>query len=77
MNDRLLPKAMQLTAGRCAQGAYWEDWYHATAVETGEHLLRCIVYIDLNMVRAGVVSHPSDWTFVDTMKSKLRVVNAY
>ena len=23
--------------------------------------MRCIVYIDLNMVRAGVVSHPSEW----------------
>ncbi|MBW2072302.1 MAG: hypothetical protein JRI89_13745 [Deltaproteobacteria bacterium] len=35
----------------------------ATAVESGEHLLRCIVYIDLNMVRAGVVNHPSQWSF--------------
>jgi len=33
----------------------------ATAIESGDHLLRCIVYIDLNMVRAGVVNHPSDW----------------
>ena len=45
------------------KGAFWEDRYHATAVETGEHLLRCIVYIDLNMVRAGVVNHPSEWMF--------------
>jgi putative transposase len=69
--DRMtIPRAIQLTAGRHAQefnqrkkrkGAYWEDRYHATAIETGNHLLRCIVYIDLNMVRAGVVSHPSEW----------------
>ncbi len=39
-----------------------EDRYHATAIETGEHLLRCIVYVDLNMVRAGVVEHPKDWS---------------
>ena len=67
-----IPKAIQLTAGRIAQeynqrkkrkGAYWEDRYHATAIETGNHLLRCIAYIDLNMVRAGVVSHPSKWVF--------------
>jgi putative transposase len=38
-----------------------EDRYHATAIQTGEHLVRCLVYIDLNMVRAGVVSHPSHW----------------
>ena len=71
--DRMtIPRAIQLTAGRHAQefnqrkkrkGAYWEDRYHATAIETGKHLLRCLVYIDLNMVRAGVVSHPSEWAF--------------
>ena len=41
--------------------AYWEDRYHATAIESGEHLLRCLVYIDMNMIRAGVVAHPSQW----------------
>ena len=45
------------------KGAYWEDRYHATAIERDDHLLRCIVYIDLNMVRAGVVKHPSNWEF--------------
>ncbi len=65
-----IPKSIQLLAGRTAQeynqrkkrkGAFWEDRYHATAIETGEHLLRCIVYVDLNMVRAGVVDHPEKW----------------
>ncbi|WP_024326320.1 transposase [Thioalkalivibrio sp. AKL19] len=65
-----IPAAMRLVAGRTAQaynrrksrkGAFWEDRYHATAVETGEHLARCLVYIDLNMVRAGVVRHPDQW----------------
>ena len=45
------------------KGAFWEDRYHATAVETEQHLLRCLVYIDLNMVRTGLVSHPSEWPF--------------
>jgi len=26
-------------------------------------LIKCIVYIDLNMVRAGVVKHPSEWPY--------------
>jgi len=61
---------MQLVAGRTAQeynqrkgrqGAFWEDRYHATAIEADEHLHRCRVYIDLNMVRAGAVSHPLKW----------------
>ncbi len=42
-------------------GAFWEDRYHATAVETNQHLVQCLVYMDLNMVRAGVVSHPHEW----------------
>jgi len=68
----IIPKSIQLVAGRTGQefnqrkgrkGAFWEDRYHATAVETGEHLVQCLVYIDLNMVRAGVVNHPSEWAF--------------
>lgn len=46
---------------RC--GAFWQDRYHATAVETDLHLRRCLCYVDLNMVRAGVVQHPRDWAF--------------
>jgi putative transposase len=62
--------SMQLIAGRTAQehnrrkarqGAFWQDRYHATAVDTDTHLARCIAYIDLNMVRAGAVRHPRDW----------------
>jgi putative transposase len=45
------------------KGAYWEDRYHATAIEADKHLYQCLVYIDLNMVRAGVVEHPSEWGF--------------
>ncbi len=61
---------MQLISGRTAQefnrrknrkGAFWEDRFHATAVQTDSHLLRCITYIDLNMVRARAVRHPSQW----------------
>jgi putative transposase len=66
----VIPESIRLVAGRTGQefnnrkmrkGAFWEDRYHATAIETGEHLLRCIVYVDLNMVRAGVVSNPKQW----------------
>jgi len=65
-----ISKSIQLIAGRTARefnrrkgrrGAYWEDRYHATAIECGEHLMRCLIYIDMNMVRAGVVDHPSKW----------------
>jgi putative transposase len=68
----VIAHSMQLVAGRTGQefnrrknrkGAYWEDRYHATAVERGDHLARCMAYIDTNMVRAGVVSHPAMWPF--------------
>jgi len=36
---------------------------HATAVQMGKYINQCMVYIDLNMVRAGVVQHPSMWSF--------------
>ena len=42
-------------------GAFWEDRFHCTMVEGNPHLLNCSVYVDLNMVRAGVVEHPKDW----------------
>jgi len=67
-----LPKTIQLTASRIAQeynlrksrkGAFWEDRYHATAVQDDDHLIPCMAYIDLNMVRAGVVNHPLEWPF--------------
>jgi REP element-mobilizing transposase RayT len=66
----VIGQSMQLIAGRTAReynerknrhGAFWEDRYHATAIEAHEHLHRCLVYIDLNMVRAGVVKHPAAW----------------
>lgn len=42
-------------------GAFWSDRYHAVMIQDGHHLWRCLKYIDLNMVRAGVVEHPSEW----------------
>jgi putative transposase len=42
-------------------GAFWSDRYHCTMIESGDHLWRCMQYIDLNMVRAGVVRHPEEW----------------
>ena len=44
--------------------AFWGDPYHATAVESGEYLWRCLCYVELNMVRCGVVTHPRDWQWV-------------
>lgn len=69
--NEAIPHNMQLIAGRTAQeynlrkhrkGAFWEDRYHATAIQSDEHFLRCLTYIDMNMVRAGKVRHPRYWS---------------
>jgi putative transposase len=48
----VLPQTIQLIAGRTGQeynqrkdrkGAFWEDRYHATAVEGDSHLVQCMV----------------------------------
>ena len=66
----VIPSSLKLIAGRTGQEynrrkirkrAYWEDRYHATAIAADRHLFQCLTYIDLNMVRAGVVHHPKDW----------------
>jgi len=84
-----IPKSIQLIAGRTGQqynqrkrrtGAFWEDRYHATAVERDEHLMQCMVYIALNMVRAGVVRRPEEWPFsgyheIQTTRDRYRIID--
>ncbi len=61
---------MQQAAGESARdynrrkkrsGAFWEGRYHATMVDSGEYLWQCVKYVELNMVRCGVVRHPREW----------------
>ncbi len=87
--NNVIPKSMQLIAGRTGReynirknrnGAFWEDRYHATAVKTDDHLIMCLAYIDLNMVRAGVVQHPSEWKFggyteIQNPKQRYTIIN--
>ena len=62
--------AMRFLAGVTAQdydrakrreGSVWGGRFHSTLVESGEHLCRCLFYIEMNMVRAQVVTHPTQW----------------
>lgn len=71
-HKELISRSMQLLSGATGQaynsrknrkGAFWEDRFYTTAIESGVHLLRCMAYIELNMVRAGAVKHPKDWEF--------------
>ncbi|MEN9889562.1 MAG: hypothetical protein RL559_1599 [Pseudomonadota bacterium] len=64
-----LPKMMQavgrayvryfnLRHGR--SGTLWEGRYRSNLIESERYLLACMVYIDLNPVRAGMVEQPQD-----------------
>lgn len=68
--NHAIANSMRLIAGQTGReynmrksrkGAFWEDRYHATAIATDHHLQQCLIYIDLNMLRTGVVTHPSHW----------------
>ncbi len=63
---------MQLAAGSTAKqynirkghlGSLWEHPYQCTMIQDGRHLFNCLCYVDLNMVRAGAVSHPTEWNW--------------
>lgn len=42
-------------------GTLWEGRYKSTLIQTERYLLACMVYIDLNPVRAGIVADPADY----------------
>ena len=44
-------------------GTLWEGRYKATLIDTEAYLLTCMRYIELNPVRAGMVAHPSEYSW--------------
>ena len=42
-------------------GTLWEGRYKATIIESERYLIACMAYIELNPVRAGMVSDPADY----------------
>ena len=68
-----ISNSMRFTASRLAyefnrrkkkdNGSFWEGRFFSTAVQSGDYLLNCMIYIDFNMVRCGAVKHPKEWQF--------------
>jgi len=65
-----LPQMMQAVGRRYVRyfndsqarsGTLWEGRYRSTVIETERYLLACMVYIDLNPVRAGLVKDAGDY----------------
>lgn len=68
--DRGIALLMQSLGRRYAQnwnhfhkrtGTVWEGRYKSALVDSQRYLLACMVYIDLNPVRAGMVMEPADF----------------
>ena len=68
--DQALPKMMQAVGRSYVQtfnkvhgrtGTLWEGRYRSTLIQTDRYLLACMVYIDLNPVRAGMVAQAPDF----------------
>lgn len=65
-----LPQMMQAVGRRYVQyfnrrhartGTLWEGRYRSTVLQPERYLLPCMVYLDLNPVRAGQVAQPGDY----------------
>lgn len=65
-----LPKTLQSVGRRYVQyfnytyertGTLWEGRYKATLIDSERYLLTCMRYIELNPVRAAMVTHPIDY----------------
>ena len=65
-----LPQLMQAVGRRYVRhfndtqgrsGTLWEGRYKSTLIQTERYLLACMVYIDLNPVRAGLVAQARDY----------------
>ena len=63
-------------------GTLWEGRYRSNLIEPERYLLACMVYIDLNPVRAGMVAEPADFPWsshrhcIGQMSDKLVTPNA-
>jgi putative transposase len=65
-----LPRMMQAVGRSYVQyfnrkqqrsGTLWEGRYRSTVLQTERYLLQCMAYIDLNPVRAGMVTGPQEY----------------
>ncbi|WP_300671994.1 transposase [Desulfoluna sp.] len=43
------------------RGTLWGERFKSVIVEKGETVINCLAYIDLNAVRAGIVTRPEDY----------------
>ena len=42
-------------------GRFWADRFKSTLLENDQAVLDCMLYVELNAVRAGIVARPEEW----------------
>lgn len=76
--ERGVPQMMQALGRRyvryfndCYQrsGTLWEGRYKSTLIQADSYFLVCMVYCDLNPVRAGIVASPQDYPWSSHLHS--------
>jgi hypothetical protein len=43
------------------RGRFWADRFKSVVLEKGNAVLDCMLYVDLNPIRAGLINRPEDW----------------
>jgi len=43
------------------RGRFWADRFKSVCLQQGNAVLDCMLYVDLNPIRAGLIERPEDW----------------
>ena len=43
------------------RGRFWAERFKSTLLESDEQMIDCLLYVELNSVRAGIVTHPEEY----------------
>lgn len=71
-SEQSLPRTMQWLGSHYGQyfnrcyrrrGSFWEGRYKSSLIDSERYLLQCYRYIELNPVRAGMVSKPEQYSW--------------
>ncbi len=58
------------------RGGLWEGRYKSSFIDSRTYLLSCMRYIEMNPVRAGMVTHPAEYRWSSYCANALGVSNA-
>lgn len=57
------------------KGYFWSDRFKSVLIESGESLLNCLAYIDLNPVRADIISLPEKYKWSSVYYRSKKIIH--